>query len=98
MVRATAAGNGNYNSGYKEKTFTITEKVTITLNDNGGSGGSGSVTILYGTTAGNYPTIAKPSRTGYTFTGYYSAQSGGTQWYDSGPSSQQTFNLTAPTT
>jgi len=98
VVKATAAGNGNYNSGYKERTITVTEKVTITLNDNGGSGGSGTVTILYGTTAGNYPSVAKPSRTGYEFTGYYSATSGGTKWYNEGPSSVQTFNLTAPTT
>lgn len=98
VVRATAAGNSNYNSGYKEKTFTITEKVTITLNDNGGSGGSGTVTVLYGTTAGNYPSVTRPTRPGYTFLGYYSATSGGTQWYNSEPSSVRTFNLTAPTT
>ena len=71
---------------------------TITLNANGGSGGTGSVNIVYGTTKGNYPSITKPTRTGYTFAGFYSATSGGTQWYDANGNSVRTFDLTANTT
>lgn len=70
---------------------------TITLNANGGSGGTGSVNIVYGTAKGSYPSITKPTRTGYTFTGFYSATSGGTQWYDANGNSVRTFDLTANT-
>lgn len=73
-------------------------KYTITLNDNQGSGGSGSVQITYGTAKGSYPSITKPTRPGYTFAGYYSATSGGTQWYDANGNSVRTFDLTADTT
>ena len=71
---------------------------TITLNANGGSGGTGSVNIVYGTAKGSYPSITKPTRTGYTFSGFYSATSGGTQWYDANGNSVRTFDLTANTT
>ena len=71
---------------------------TITLNANGGSGGSTSVQITYGTAKGSYPSITKPTRTGYTFNGFYSATSGGTQWYDANGNSVREFNLTANTT
>ena len=71
---------------------------TITLNANGGSGGTGSVNIAYGTAKGNYPSITKPTRTGYTFNGFYSATSGGTQWYDANGNSVRTFDLTSNTT
>ena len=68
---------------------------TMTLNKNGGSGGTNSVDIVYGTGVGHYPSITLPSRTGYSFTGYYSSTSGGTQWYNSAGNSVRTFNLTA---
>ena len=50
------------------------------LNDNGGSGGDGEVPVSdfqYGYVA------SVPSRSGYTFTGYFSSTSGGTQYIDS---------------
>ena len=57
----------------------------ITLNPNGGSvyGSSSastlSPTLVYGTS--NWWTVAPATRTGYTFTGYYTAPSGGVKVY-----------------
>ena len=42
----------------------------VTLNQNGGSGGTTSVNIAYNTAVGSYPSITKPTRTGYSFNGY----------------------------
>lgn len=61
---------------------------SITLNDNGGSGGLGTVKEVYATKWTNSNGVAisevtKPTRTGYTFTGYWSATSGGTKYIDS---------------
>lgn len=68
-------------------TKTVTEDVTlyagwtansykVTFNANGGSVGTSSKTVTYASTYGTLPT---PSRTGYTFDGWYSASSGGTK-------------------
>lgn len=48
---------------------------TVTFNANGGSGG-GSQSIAYGSTVASY---AAPTKTGYTFTGWWTAASGGTK-------------------
>lgn len=71
---------------------------TVTLNQNGGSGGTTSVSIKYGTAAGSYPSITRPTRTGYTFNGYYTATSGGTQYYNSAGNSVREFNINSNTT
>ena len=59
-------------------------RYTITLNNNGGDGGSGTVTEVYNTKWTNssgttITSVTKPTRTGYTFKGYYTATTGGTQ-------------------
>lgn len=52
----------------------------ITFDDDGGSGSNNSIPVVYGQ---ELPTVTPPSRTGYTFEGYYTAQNGsGTQYYD----------------
>lgn len=76
----------------------VANSYTITLDPNGGSGGTSSVSIAYNTPQGSYPSITKPTYTGHHFLGYYSATSGGTQWYNENGSSVRTFNLTAATT
>ena len=79
---------------------------TVSLNVNGGSGGTTTLyggpygyslsnTAYYGTstTAAHVTSITKPSRTGYTFNGYYTATSGGTQCINSsGSISASTLN------
>ena len=53
---------------------------TLTLDKQGGSGGSGSATATFDSTV---PSISVPSKTGYTFGGYYTATNGGgTQYYN----------------
>lgn len=49
---------------------------TLTFNANGGSVSESSRSLAYGTAYGTLPT---PSRTGYTFKGWFTASSGGTQ-------------------
>ncbi len=52
----------------------------ITFNDDGGSGSNTPLTVVYGQ---ELPAVTPPSRTGYTFGGYFTAQDGGgIQYYD----------------
>ena len=51
-------------------------KYTLTFNANGGTTSTASKSVTYNTTYGTLPT---PTRTGYTFNGWYTAASGGTQ-------------------
>ena len=70
---------------------------SVTLDNNGGSGGTNSVTATYDSAM---PSAIMPTRTGYTFAGYYdtSAATGGTQYYTSTGASARTWNKTANTT
>ena len=58
---------------------------TLTLNPNGGTYNSttsnSTKTMTYGSTSNN--SIGVPTRSGYTFNGWYTASSGGTQVYNS---------------
>ncbi len=49
---------------------------TVTFNANGGSVSTSSKNVAYGSTYGSLPT---PTRTGYTFDGWYTSASGGTK-------------------
>ena len=74
-------------------------KYTVSFSANGGSGGqSSSVTATYGSAM---PTISttKPTKTGYTFAGWYDigSSSGGTQYYTSAGASARTWNRAANT-
>ena len=51
-------------------------KYTLTFNANGGSVSTASSSIAYGSAYGTLPT---PTRTGYTFNGWFTASSGGTK-------------------
>ncbi|MBQ9986683.1 MAG: InlB B-repeat-containing protein [Oscillospiraceae bacterium] len=62
-------------------------KITVTLDANGGTTPTASKTATYGSTYGTLPT---PTRTGYTFNGWYTAASGGTKITES-----STVNITA---
>lgn len=50
----------------------------ITFNANGGAGGTSSVTATHGSNSLS-SSITKPTRTGYTLSGWYTEESGGTQ-------------------
>ena len=70
-------------------------KYTVTLDKQSGSGGSSSVQATYNA---NMPSATMPTRTGYTFQGYYDATSGGTQYYKADGSSARTWNKTSNAT
>ncbi len=68
---------------------------TITFDQNGGSGGTASRKATFDST---YPSITKPTRTGYTFLGYYTGRNGsGTQIYNSSGTSTATYTTATDT-
>ena len=74
-VRITAydvAGNPTQ----KTAIFTTVAIYTLTFNANGGTVSEGSRRVTYGAAYGTLPT---PSRSGYTFNGWFTAASGGSQ-------------------
>ena len=72
------------------------QKYTVTLNADGGSGGTASVSASYNE---NMPSITKPSKTGYTFNGYYTEKNGkGTKYYNSDGTSAKKWDKNANTT
>ncbi|HNY25310.1 MAG TPA: InlB B-repeat-containing protein [Alphaproteobacteria bacterium] len=68
---------------------------TITFNKESGSGGTDSVVVTY---AAAMPSATMPTRTGYTFNGYYDSASGGTQYYTSSGASAKSWDSTTITT
>ena len=69
----------------------------VTLNNQSATtAGSPSVTATYNSAM---PTITLPSKTGYTFNGYYTGTSGtGTKYYNANGSSARSYTLTSGTT
>ena len=74
----TIDGSTNVSSSYNHTLYAqwSVNSVTVSLDANGGSVSPSSVTVAYGDTYGTLPT---PSRSGYNFTGWYTAASGGTK-------------------
>ena len=68
---------------------------TVTFNKQSGTGGTNSVTATYDATM---PSATMPTRTGYTFNGYFDATSGGTKYYNANGTSARTWNKAAATT
>ena len=69
---------------------------TVTLNQGSGSGGTANVTATFDDAM---PSIMVPSRSGYTFAGYFTAANGeGTQYYDENGSSTNDWTIANNTT
>ena len=69
---------------------------TITLDRQGATNGSSSVTATYNSAM---PSISVPTKTGYTFQGYYtSTNGGGTKYYNSNGTSARSYNIAGGTT
>lgn len=111
----TTSGTSTYFGDDTFVTFNIVvsspSNITISLNKNGGSGGTTAVSVTPGAAAGTWSVATPPTRTGFTFMGYYSvsAATGGTKYVDvdgtsvyAAPSSSSTIyarwmiNLTWP--
>ncbi|MBQ6942953.1 MAG: InlB B-repeat-containing protein [Ruminococcus sp.] len=60
----------------KRISFIVYTNETLTFDANGGTTPTATKSILYNTSYGSLP---KPTRTGYTFAGWYTAKEGGTQ-------------------
>ena len=61
----------------------------VTFDRQGGTGGSNAVTATY---ASAMPTATAPTRTGYTFGGYWDATGGGTQFYSAAMASARAWD------
>lgn len=73
--------------------------INVTFDQQGGTGGSTSMQITYDTAQGHYPDITVPTRTGYTFNGYYTAKNGGgVQYLNSAGNSVRKWDLASNTT
>lgn len=75
-----------------------TYTVSFNASANGGSGGqSANVTATYGAAMPAISTTA-PVKTGYSFTGWYDAHTGGTRYYTSTGASARNYDKTSNTT
>ena len=70
-------------------------KYTVTFDKQNGAGGSNNVSATYGSAM---PSATMPTRTGYTFQGYFDAQTGGNQYYKADGSSAKNWDKTAAAT
>lgn len=87
--------NNSSNSSYNNST-TSSKTYTITLSKQGGSGGTSSVSVKRGD---SMPYATAPTKSGYTFGGYYSSTNGsGTKYYDSNMRSVRTWDKSSNTT
>ncbi|MBQ7996776.1 MAG: InlB B-repeat-containing protein [Paludibacteraceae bacterium] len=90
QIAKGSTGNKTYTANWTAGTY------TVTLDRQGGEGGSGSVTATY---AAAMPSMTKPTRTGYTFQGYFTeAKGAGTQYYNADGSSAKNWDKIAATT
>lgn len=73
--------------------------INVTLNQQGGTGGSTSMQITYATAQYHYPDITVPTKTGYTFNGYYTGTNGtGTQYLNAAGNSMRQWDIASNTT
>ncbi len=71
--------------------YWMANSYTITLNKQSGSGGDSSVSTYF---SSPMTSAAKPTRTGYTFEGYYTSPNGmGTKYYNSSMGSVRSYNI-----
>ena len=91
------SGNNHTVTGNVTVTATASKTpYTITFDKQSGSGGSNSVIVYYGDAM---PSATMPSRSGFTFGGYFtSTGGGGTQYYTAAGASARTWDLTSNTT
>ena len=87
--------NGNSDITLTAKWTANTYTVTLSAED-ATTAGTASVTATYDSAM---PSITRPSRTGYTFQGYYtSTGGGGTQYYDANVASVRAYDMAGNTT
>ena len=96
----SACGYSSYNREETSLTCHIGSRkpavvtTAVTLNKQDGTGGSNSVTATNGQAM---PFATMPTRTGYTFNGYFDATTGGTKYYDANGSSARNWDKSSST-
>ena len=81
IIITASVGSGSSGSSSGSSGGNYATSYTITLNKQGGYGGSSSVKAYYGD---EMPYATKPSKSGYTFEGYFTSTNGkGTKYYNS---------------
>ena len=96
MISSTGGYTGSNNNYQSNSSNNSSKSYTVTLNKQGGSGGTSSVTAKYGS---SMPYATAPSKSGYTFGGYYSSTNGsGTKYYDSSMRSVRSWDKSSNTT
>jgi uncharacterized repeat protein (TIGR02543 family) len=75
MGGSFTVGNPSYTSGQTFYAYWYPTEYTLTYDPNGGTVSPTSKTVTYNST---YGTLQTPTRTGYTFNGWYTAATGGT--------------------
>ncbi|MGI6735813.1 MAG: InlB B-repeat-containing protein [Anaerovoracaceae bacterium] len=70
-------------------------KYNVTLDQKGGTGGTGNVEATYGS---DMPSASMPKKDGYTFEGYFDAETGGTKYYNADGTSAKKWDKTETTT
>jgi len=92
----TSARNWDRTSSETLTASWIANTYTVTFDKQGGTDGSNSVIATFNA---NMPSASAPTRSGYTFGGYYTGTNGsGTQYYTSAMASARTWNIAANTT
>lgn len=76
MGGAFTVGNPSYTSGQTFYAYWYPSTYTLTYDANGGSVSPSSKSVTYGSA---YGTLATPTRTGYSFNGWFTATTGGIQ-------------------
>ncbi len=93
-TQTTLQTNGSYYINWIQVTYTG-NPYTVTFDKQSGTNGSNSVTATYGSAM---PSATMPTRTGYTFGGYYTGTNGsGTQYYNANGGSARNWDKTADT-
>ena len=89
-VAKGSIGNKSYTANWTANQY------TVTLDMQNGTGGSSSVTATYNSAM---PTMTVPTRTGFTFGGYYTEENGGgTQYYNANGESTKNWDKASATT
>ncbi len=94
-VNGSSAKNWNKTANTTLYAQWTANKYTVTFDKQNGTGGSNNVSATFDAAM---PSATMPTRTGYTFQGYYDAQTGGTQYYNAAGASARTWNKAANTT
>ena len=93
---STSVTIAQYSHGDKSYTANWTaNQYTVTIDQQGGDGGSESATATYDAAM---PDLTMPTKTGYTFDGYYTeTNGGGTKYYNADGTSANNWNIASDT-